>query len=202
MFIMFKKPKLKTVIFLAIMAPIMVQILEERYNLDYRKHKPTIYKIDDSTTALIHEALDADSTYPLRALLQDSQDTLSVTKNDCRFETAGSYGPKYKPLAFILCKIDGREKQFSATFRQYPDYQKVTFNLFIEIPEPRYKLPLGKRILYSFGIFVLLTLLSFVQTKRRFRNPLDTRSAMDKEIWETEEFDRILAEGKAKRKKD
>jgi hypothetical protein len=66
---MFKKPKLKTVIFLAIMAPIMVQILEERYNLDYRKHKPTIYKIDDSTTALIHEALDADSTYPLRALL-------------------------------------------------------------------------------------------------------------------------------------
>jgi hypothetical protein len=41
-----------------------------------------------------------------------------------------------------------------------------------------------------------------VQTKRRFRNPLDTRSAMDKEIWETEEFDRILAEGKAKRKKD
>lgn len=199
---MFKKPSLKTVIFLAIMAPIMVLIMEERYNLSYSKQKPTIYKIDDSTTALIHETLDADSTYPLKALLVDSQDTISVAKSDCRFETVGSYGQKYKPRAFILCKIDSHEKEFSATFRQYPDYHKATFDLFIEIPEPRYKLPLGKRVLYSFGMFVLLTLSACVRTDRKPRNLLDTGYAMDKEIEETEEFDRILAEGKAKRKKD
>lgn len=167
------------------------------------------------TARALYDAYARNNDSPQIVYLNSRLDSVTVARDECRFATAGysnEFG-SYKPYFYFRCNIDHREKILFAQFHSYPDSEKVSLDVFRESVFQPHGLSFAERAGYSLLVFVVLYLLSHRKLKEWLRKGRgkrivewlgsghSTNDALEREIEETEAFDRILAEGKAKREK-
>lgn len=168
------------------------------------------------TARALYDAYARNNDSPQIVYLNSRLDSVTVARDECRFATAGysnEFG-SYKPYFYFRCNIDHREKILFAQFHSYPDSEKVSLDVFRESVFQPHGLSFAERAGYSLLVFVVLYLLSHRKfnewlSKGRGKRIVEwlgsghgTNDALEREIEETEAFDRMLAEGKKNREKE
>lgn len=168
------------------------------------------------TARALYDAYARDNDSPQIVYLNSRLDSVTVARDECRFATAGysnEFG-SYKPYFYFRCNIDHREKILFAQFHSYPDSEKVSLDVFRESVFQAHGFSFAERAGYSLLVFVVLCLLSHRKLnewlrKGRGKRIIEwlgsghgTNDALEREIEETEAFDRMLAEGKKNREKE
>ncbi|SHH91573.1 hypothetical protein SAMN05720761_1436 [Fibrobacter sp. UWCM] len=210
------KTKIRKILPLAIAAPMIVFAIEARIGPRSAFEDADIRRLDFQTVTNLHSAYVRDYVDSQIVYLNSQLDSCTVAREDCQFATAG-YGNEfgsYKPYIYFKCDIDKREKILFSQFRYYPDSEKVSLSIFRESVFQAHGFSFAERAGYSLLVFVVLCLLSHRKLNEWLRKGRGkrivewlgsghgTNDALEREIEETEAFDRMLAEGKAKREKN
>ncbi len=210
------KTKIRKILPLAIAAPMIVFAIEARIGPRSGLENADIRGIGPVTARALYDAYARNNDSPQIVYLDSRLDSCTVAREDCQFATAGysnEFG-SYKPYFYFRCNIDHREKILFAQFHSYPDSEKVSLDVFRESVFQPHGLSFAERAGYSLLVFVVLYLLSHRKfnewlSKGRGKRIVEwlgsghgTNDALEREIEETEAFDRMLAEGKKNREKE
>ncbi len=189
------KYPIRKLILYAVSAALFVQICEYRYNLGNKIENKSLAAFSSKKMELVAENLRLENgDLPLEVYLEDPYGPYSVKRKDCQVvNAASSMGAPYESYVFMRCLVDGQAKMFIA--EAYVSRDLIDVGTFYEADHYKYKLSFAKKLICTFAVFLLFVLSPYLPFKRA----KSSGEMLEREIADTEEFDRMLAEGRKKR---